>query len=67
MQWFIGNKQSIHFEEDKPNSISISKASGLKEIKIYFAGYFITKHETVEYLGCQLDSKLSKEASLHKS
>ena len=35
---------------------------GLKEIKIYFAGHSIKKHETVEYLGCHRDSKLSKEA-----
>ena len=62
MQWFIENEQSIHFGEDKTNSIPISKARGLKEIKIYFAGHSIKKHETVEYLGCHRDSKLSKEA-----
>ena len=26
---------------------------------IFFAGYSIKQHDTVEYLGCQLDSKLS--------
>ena len=29
-QWFIDNKLSIHFGEDKTNSILISKARGLK-------------------------------------
>ena len=29
-QWFIDNKLSIHFGEDKTKSILISKARGLK-------------------------------------
>ena len=62
MQWFIENEQSIHIGEHKTNSIPISKARGLKKINIYFAGHSIQKHETVKYLGCQFDSKLSKEA-----
>ena len=31
-----------------------------------FAGYAIKQHDTVEYLGCQLDSKLSGEALASK-
>ena len=50
-QWFIGNK-----------SILFSKASDLREIKVSFAGHSIKQHEPVDYLGCQLDSKLSGEA-----
>ena len=65
-QWFIDNKLSIHFGEDKTKSILFSKTSGLKEINISFAGHSIKQHETVEYLGCQLDSKLSGEAMASK-
>ena len=65
-QWFIDNKLSIHFGEDKTKSILFSKTRGLKEINISFAGHSIKQHETVEYLGCQLDSKLSGEAMASK-
>ena len=57
-QWFIDNKLSIHFGEDKTKSILFSKTIGLKEINISFAGHNIKKHKTVEYLSCQLDCKL---------
>ena len=33
-----------------------------KENYISFAGYSIKQHDIVEYIGCQLDSKLSGEA-----
>ena len=66
-QWFIDNKLSIHFGEDKTKSILFSKTRGLKEINISFAGHSIKQHETVEYFGCQLDSKLSGEAMDFKS
>ena len=39
---------------------------GLKEINTSFAGHSIKQRETVEYLGCQLDSKLSGEAMASK-
>ena len=61
-QWFIDNKLSIHFGEDKTKSILFSKTRGLREINISFPGHSIKHHETVEYLGCQIDSRLSKEA-----
>ena len=66
-QWFIDNNLSIHFGEDKTKSILFSKRRGLKEIDISFAGHSIKQHETVKYLGCQLDSKLSREAVDFKS
>ena len=66
-QWFIDNNLSVHFGEDKTKSILFSKRRGLKEIDISFAGHSIKQHETVKYLGCQLDSKLSREAVDFKS
>ena len=65
-QWFIDNKLSIHFGEDKTKSILFSKTRGLKGINIPFAGHSIKQHETVKYVGCQLDSKLSEEAMVPK-
>ena len=40
-QWFIDNKLPIHLGEDKTKSILFSKARGLREINIAFAGYSI--------------------------
>ena len=65
-QWFINNKLSIHFGEDKTKSILFSKTRGSREINISFAGHSIKQHKTVEYLGCQLDSKLSGEQMASK-
>ena len=65
-QWFIDNKLSIHFGEDKTKSNRFSKTRGLREINISFAGHSIKQHETVEYLACQFDSKLSAESMISK-
>ena len=65
-QWVIDNRQSIHFGEDKTKLILFSKTRGLRQINISFAGHSIKQNETVEYLGCQLDSKLSGEAMASK-
>ena len=43
-----GNKQSIHFGEDKTKSILFSKTRDLKEINISFTSHSIKQHETVE-------------------
>ena len=59
-------RMSIPFGEDKTKSILFSKARGLKEINISFVGHSIKQHKTVEYLGCQIDSKLSGEAMASK-
>ena len=51
---------------DQTKAILFSKTRGLREINISFVGHFIKQRETVEYLGCQLDSKLSGEAMASK-
>ena len=48
------------------NSTLFSKAKCLKKVNISFTGYSIKQHDTVEYLACQLDSKLSGEALTSK-
>ena len=50
------------FTEDKTKSILFSIVKCLKEINISLGDCFIKQHDTVEYLGCQLDYKLSREA-----
>ena len=50
----------------KTNSILFSKAKSLKKVNISFTGYSIKQHDTVEYLACQLHSKLSGEALASK-
>ena len=44
-QWFIDNKLSIHFGDNKSKSILFSKTQCLGEINISFAGYSIKQHE----------------------
>ena len=54
------SRKSAYFFQT--NSIPFSKAKCLKKVNISFKGYFIKQHDTVEYLACQLGSKLSGEA-----
>ena len=56
----------IRIGGDKTWSILISKAKGLREINISFANHSIRQHETVDYLGYLLDSKLSGEVKTSK-
>ena len=61
--WFVDNKLSIHFGEDKTKSIifgSNRKMKNLQELEIRRAETKI-KHPQVVYLGCTLDSRLSGE------
>ena len=63
---FIDNELAIYFGEDKTKSIPLWKTRGLTEIDIPFAGHSIKQHKAVEYLSCQLDSKLSGETMASK-
>ena len=65
-QWFIDNKLSIHFGEDRTKSILFSKTRDLREINISFAEYSVKQHETIEYHGNQLDFKLCGEVMASK-
>ena len=56
----------MHYGKDKTKSIFFSKEKGLKEMNKSFAGHSIKQHKTVEYLDCQLDSKLTGEAIVSK-
>ena len=52
--------------EDKTKSIVFPRAIDLRGNNICFAGNFIKQHETKQYLGCQLDPKLSGEVMVSK-
>ena len=63
--WFVDNKLSIHFGEDKTKSIlftSKRKVSLLEKLKITYNNIDIKQHTSVSYLGCILDNTLSGES-----
>ncbi|MFM1566744.1 MAG: RNA-directed DNA polymerase, partial [SAR86 cluster bacterium] len=63
--WFVDNKLSIHFGEDKTKSIVFGtnrKMKNMREIDIRCGDVKIKQHPQVVYLGCILDSRLSGEA-----
>lgn len=60
--WFIHNKPSIHFEEEKTKRIVFSKATRLSKLNISYEYLIIKQYHTVEYLGYCLDSNPSGES-----
>ena len=62
--WFVDNKLSILFGEDKTKSIRFGKTntkSGNKKLDIRRGDIKIKEHTSVTYLGCILDENLSCE------
>ena len=63
--WFVGNKLSIHFGDDKTKSIlSLPKTKKQENwnIEIKYGNINIKQCSKVTYLGCELDENLSGEA-----
>ena len=63
-EWFVDNKLSIHFGEDKTKSIvfgSRNKLRVTRELHITYGDINIKQHSEVTYLGCILDETLSGE------
>ena len=63
--WFVDNKLSIHFGEDKTKSIifgSQKKLAILRDLDIRCGDIKIKQYNQVSYLGCILDSRLSGES-----
>ena len=58
------SRKSSYFSQT--NSIFFSKAKYVKKVNVSFTVYSVKQHDTVEYLACQLDSKLSGEALASK-
>ena len=62
--WFVDNKLSIHFGEDKTKSIIFgnqNKLKNLRNLDIRHGEVKIKQYTKVTYLGCILDNKLSGE------
>ena len=63
--WFVDNKLSIHFGEDKTKSILFAskfKNKNIKTLNIKYGDIQIKKHSKVKYLGCLMDKTMSGEA-----
>ena len=65
--WFVDNKLSIHFREDKAKSILFSTKNKKRNIETLdirqnFTDVKIEQYSKVIYLGCELDESLSVEA-----
>ena len=63
--WFVDNKLSIHFGEDKTTFIlfgSKNKRSGSKKLDIRRGDIKIKQYTSVTYQGCVLDESLSGES-----
>ena len=68
--WFVDNKLSIHFGEDKTKSILFGtnrKIKNLRELDIRRGDIKIKQHPQVVYLGCTLDRTLSGDAMASKA
>ena len=63
--WFLDNKLSIHFGDDKTKCILFASKNKVKKaapLNINYKGVVIKQHSKVNYLGCILDETLSGES-----
>ena len=68
-EWFVDNKLSIHFAEDKNNFIlftSKRKIKKLQKLEIIYNNITIKQHSRVTYLGCILEKTMSGESMANK-
>ena len=68
--WFIDNKLSIHFGEDKTKCILFASKQKMKragKLEISFNNIEIKQYSSLTYLGCILDNNLSGEAMATKT
>ena len=67
--WFVGNKLSIHFGEDKTSAIlfaSKRKIKKLQKLEIIYNNIQIKQHSRVTYPGCLLEKTMTGESMAHK-
>ena len=65
--WFVDNKLSIHFGDDKTKSILFAtkfKIKKVRKLNIKYGDIQIKQHSKVKYLGCMLDETMSGETML---
>ena len=64
-EWFVDNRLSIHFGDDKTKSILFASKRKIKRVpklKIKYKNIQIKQHSKVTYLGCILDETMSGES-----
>ena len=62
-EWFIDNKLSVHFGEDKTKSILFKRGNKSNlSLNTTRNEHVIKQHSVVEYLGCLLDQNMPGEA-----
>ena len=66
-EWFIDNKLSIHFGEDKTKSVLFTRSKTPEKLNISFQDHSIRQYNCVEYFGCFLDYNLNGETMARKS
>ena len=62
--WFADNKSSIHFGDDKTNSILFAtrfKRKKVRKLNIRYGHIKIKLYSKVKYLGCMLDETMPGE------
>ena len=67
--WFVDNKLSIHFGEDKTKSFlfaSKCKIKKLQKLEIIYNKIQIKQHSRVTYLGCILEETMSGKSMANK-
>ena len=67
--WFVDNKLSIHFGEDKTKSILFATKNKIKKLgklDIQHGDIKIKQHSKVTYLGCILDENMSGDSMATK-
>ena len=63
--WFVDNKLSIHFGEDKTKSILFGNKHEIKNSKaldVQYNDIKTKKHSKVTYLGCILEKTFARES-----
>ena len=61
-EWFVDNRLSIHFGEDKTKSILFASKCKIKNIPKLYKNMQIKQHSKVKYLGYILDETMSGES-----
>ena len=64
-EWFVENRLSIHFGEDKTKSILFASKRKIKKVpklKIIYKNIQIKQHSKVTYLCCILDKTMSGQS-----
>ena len=69
-KWFLDNKLSIHFGEDKTKAILFGSKRKLRKggkLNITYQGIDIKQNSQVTYLGCLLDEVMSGESIAYRT